>query len=127
MQEDVAWKVEYSLGRFMRGSQSALEIVGSDSPASLAGLLSLPKAALNEKPHLVVVGDAQVAARLVISLQFFAPEPRAFILPGFDVGIYSNLYPNRRVNAARLGWMWRTHNTKAGEIFIAPVEALVQR
>src|SRR5207302_1479272 len=42
-------------------------------------------------------------------------------------GVYSNLYPNRRVIAGRLGWLWRAQTAKPGDIFIAPVEALVQR
>ena len=49
------------------------------------------------------------------------------MLPSFDVGVYSNLYPNRRVIAGRLGWLWRAQTAKPGDIFIAPVEALVQR
>lgn len=104
-----------------------MEIVGTDSATLLAGVLSLPKVALNEKPHLVIVGSTKDAERLVTSLKFLSPEARPTVLPSFDVGIYSNLYPNRRVVAARLGWLWRAQNAKPGDILIAPVEALMQR
>ena len=104
-----------------------MEIVGTDSATLLAGLLSLPKIAMSAKPHLVIVGGAKDAERLVTSIQFISPESRPVVLPSFDVGIYSNLYPNRRVIAGRLGWLWRAQNARAGDIFIAPIEALIQR
>lgn len=127
MFEHFPWKVESSLDRFFRNGEPSLEIVGSDSVTLLAALLTLPKVALNDKPHLVVVADPSAAQRLVTSLKFIQPEARATILPSFDVGIFSNLYPNRRVAAGRLRWLWQAQNAKPGEIFIAPVEALLQR
>jgi len=127
MFEHLPWKVENSLDRFFRNRENSLELIGSDSVTLLAGLLTLPKVALNEKPHLVLVDDSSTAERLVTSLRFIQPELQPVILPGFDVGIYSNLYPNRRTTAQRLRWLWQAQNAKPGEIFIAPVEALVQR
>jgi transcription-repair coupling factor (superfamily II helicase) len=127
MFEHLPWKVENSLDRFFRNREPMMEIVGTDSSTFLAGVLTLPKVALNEKPHLVIVGDQLAAQRLVTSLKFLTPAARAFVLPGFDVGIYSNLYPNRRTTALRLRWLWQAQNAKPGDIFIAPVEALVQR
>lgn len=127
MFEHLPWKVENTLDRFFRNRGASLDIVGSDSPTLLAGLLTLPKVALNEKPHLVVVGGPADAARLITSLKFFSPEARTHLLPAFDVGIFSNLYPNRRVVAGRMRWLWRAQNARPGDIFIAPVEALVQR
>ena len=107
MFEHLPWKVETSIDRFLRLSDPSLEIVGTDSGILLASLLRLPKVALNERPHLVVVGELAVAEKLVTSLKFLAPTVNACILPSFDVGIYSNLYPNRRVIAGRLRWLWR--------------------
>lgn len=127
MFEHLPWKVENSIDRFFRTGEPEMEIVGSDSATLLAGLLTQPKIALNEKPHLVVVGDHAAAQRLLTSLQFIAPSTRACILPGFDVGPYSGLYPNRRTLAQRLRWLWRAQNAKPGDVFIAPVDALLQR
>jgi len=125
--EHLPWKVENSLDRFFRNREPSVEIVGTDSPTLLAGVLSLPKVALNEKPHLVIVGSAKAAETLVTSLKFISPTAMPQVLPSFDVGVYSNLYPNRRTVAGRLGWLWRAQNAKPGDIFIASVEALVQR
>ncbi len=127
MFEHLPWKVENSLDRFFRSGGPSLEIVGSDSAILLAGLLTLPKVALNEKPHLILVGDAKQAEKFVTSLKFLTPTTSAYVLPGFDVGVYSNLYPNRRVIAGRLSWLWRAQNARPGDIFIAPVDAFVQR
>lgn len=127
MFEHLPWKVENSLDRFFRNREPVLEIVGSDSATFLAGLLTLPKVAWSEKPHLVIVGDSATANRLVTSLRFFSPEAQPRVLPAFDVGLYSNLYPNRRTTAQRLRWLWQAQNAKPGDIFIASVEALIQR
>lgn len=127
MFEQLPWKIENSIDRFLRNREPNLEIVGTDSSAFLAGLLTLPKIALNDRPHLVIVGDPAAAAKLTTSLNFFSPETQVCPLPGFDVGIYSGLYPNRRAVAQRLQWLWRAQNAKPGEIFVATVESLIQR
>lgn len=127
MFEHLPWKVENSLDRFFRNREPSLELIGTDSATLLAALLTLPKVLLNEKPHLVMVGDQATADRLITSLKFLHPELAPVLLPGFDVGIYSNLYPNRRTTAQRLRWLWEAQNAKPGKIFIATVEALVQR
>lgn len=127
MFEHLPWKVENSLDRFFRNREAELEIVGSDSATLLAALLTLPKISLNGTPHLVVVPDLKAAQRFQTSLRFFSPELKSHVLPSFDVGIYSGLHPNRRVLAQRLNWLWKAQNAKTGDLFVAPVEALIQR
>ncbi len=127
MFEHLPWKIENTLDRFLRGREPTLDIVGTDSTTLLAGLLSLPKVALNERPHLVLTGNSVSAERIVRSLKFISPSASPHVLPSFDVGVYSGLYPNRRVIAGRLSWLWKAQNAKPGDIFIAPIEALIQR
>ena len=127
MFEHLPWKIENTLDRFLRNRESSLEVVGTDSATLLAGILTLPKISMSDRPHLAVVGDSAAADRLVTSLKFFTPDARVHVLPSFDVGIYSNLYPNRRVIAQRLKWLWRAQSAAPGEIFVASVEALLQR
>lgn len=127
MFEHLPWKIENSIDRFFRNGEPEMEIIGSDSPTLLAALLSLPKIALNEKPHLVVCGTHPSAQKLASSISFFTPSDKVFVLPPFDVGVYSSLYPNRRTVAERLRWLWRAQTAKPGDIFIASQEALVQR
>jgi transcription-repair coupling factor (superfamily II helicase) len=127
MFEHLPWKVENTLDRFFRNREPSLEIVGSDSSSLLAGLLTLPKIGLAEKPHLVIVSDLKAAERLKTALSFFAPGRPVHVLAGFDVGIYSGLFPNRRTLSSRLNWLWRAQNAKPGDIFIAPLAGLLQR
>jgi transcription-repair coupling factor (superfamily II helicase) len=67
------------------------------------------------------------ALRVETALRFFEPAKNVAILPPFDVALYSGLYPNRRSVAQRLSWLWRASRATAGEIFIAPIEALAQK
>jgi len=127
MFEHLPWKVENSIDRFFRNREPSLEVVGSDSPTLLAGLLSLPKIALAEKPHLIVCATNQAAQKLALSLKFFTPNARLYLLPAFDVGVYSNLYPNRRTIAQRLRWLARAQAAQPGDVFVAEQEALLQR
>jgi transcription-repair coupling factor (superfamily II helicase) len=127
MSEHLPWKVENSLDRFFRNREPQIEVVGSDSPTLLAGLLTQPKILLNGTPHLVIVPDLQSVQKLLSSLQFFSPGAGALMLPSYDVGIYSGLYPNRRILSQRLNWLWRAQNARPGEVFLATAEALLQR
>ncbi len=126
MIEQFPWKVEASLARFLRLSESQIEIVGTDSPTVLAGLLTLSAVNLDPNPHLVLVADSAAVGQLIASLKFIGPTHRIHVLPAFDVGLYSGLYPNRRIIAARMGWLWRAQHAQAGDIFIAPLDALLQ-
>ena len=80
--------------------------------ASLAAILSLEKLRWSERPHLVIVpslDDAYGLERLLVSS---SQRSESYILPAFDVGVYSGLYPNRRVITQRLGWLWRAGHAK---------------
>tara|TARA_Y100001935_G_C17307726_1_gene513505 strand:+ start:679 stop:4143 length:3465 start_codon:yes stop_codon:yes gene_type:complete len=104
-----------------------MDIVGSDSVVFLAGCLLDDRVRWNARPHLVVVPSSDEADSLVQALQFFDPASSAEILSGFDVSPYSGLYPSRKLMAQRMGWLWKASHAKAGQIFIAPIEALLQK
>ncbi len=121
------WKVASTLERFINGTSQSLDVVGSDSPTYLAGLLSDDRIRWSKNPHLVVVSSLEAAENLVNALQFFDPKIEPQVLTGFDVGPFSGLYPSRRLMAHRLGWLWKASQAKPGEIFIAPIEPLLQK
>jgi transcription-repair coupling factor (superfamily II helicase) len=125
--EPLAWKVEGSIDRFFRNQEEMLDIVGTSSPSVLAALLSLHKIRWSSRPHLIVVATLEDANALACAFSFFEPDVHLNVLPPFDVGVYSGLYPNRRVISQRVGWLWRARHAKAGEIFVAPIDALVQK
>lgn len=121
------WQAAATIERFLKGSQNKLEVIGSNSPTYLAGLLLDDAVRWSKNPHLVVVPRAEEAENLVQALQFFDPQVQAEILTGFDVGLFSGLYPSRRLLASRMGWLWKASQAKAGQIFIAPIEFLLQK
>lgn len=121
------WKVAEPLERFLKGPKSSLDIVGTDSPVYLAGLLLDDRVRWSKSPHLVIVPNAEQAEVLQSALQFFDPKVSADVLTGFDVGLFSGLYPSRRLMADRVGWLWRASQAKPGDIFIAPIEFLLQK
>jgi len=121
------WKAAEPLERFLNSSKENLEIVGTDSPVYLAGLLLDDRIQWSKNPHLVVVSSNEDAEVLMSALQFFQPTATAEILGGFDVGLFSGLYPSRRLLARRMGWLWKATQAQPGQIFIAPIEALLQK
>lgn len=126
MTEGLPWRVESSIDRFFRTGEPRLEIVGTDSIALLGALLGLPRVHLGERPHLVIVPSVSAAQQLGISLKFFNPDVKSWVLPAFDTDVYSGLYPNRRLISERLRWLARAQSALPGDIFIAPLESLIQ-
>lgn len=65
--------------------------------------------------------------RFVEALTFFTPLHPVYVLPGFDVSPYDNLYPNPRVTAQRIKWLAAAQEARPGQIFVSSVMALLQR
>lgn len=124
----------FSLARLGRVTQalefnpSPIRLVGMDSYAPLSLLLTQNSSSrLTKNPHVIVTPDLETAEKLIESIRFFDPTLATHLLPHFDVGVYSNLYPNQRVIAQRLNWLFHAKNAKPGEIFVAPIEGLLQK
>lgn len=120
------------LGRVVKALEfdpPPIKLVGMHSCTPLALLLSqnLSHPRLHKNPHVIVTPDLESAEQLVQALLFWTPQLSAPILPAFDVGIYSNLYPSHRVVAQRLNWLHRAREAAPGDIFVAPIEGLLQK
>ncbi len=102
-------------------------IEGSLSPVTLAALLNQSSETPSNHKQLVIVEDDKMAKKLQKSLEFFAPQLNTQRLVGFDVSVYSSLYPNKKIIAQRLGWMHRAQNPGPFDLFIAPLPALAQK
>ncbi len=101
-------------------------VVGVHSAQALAAPLS--NSMLSAKhPQLVVVESVDQARVLAEEIAFFSTDAQIFILPEFDVDLYSNLYPNQKIIAERLRWLYHAQNAKAGQIFIASQLGLLQK
>lgn len=109
-------------------TEKPINIIGSQSPVALASVLGSPDFfELHKKPQVVVVPSDAHAQELEESLLFFNPHLKIHILEGFDVSPYSSLYPNFRGIAQRLYWLYRAQYSTGGEIFIAPIQYLIQK
>ena len=105
-----------------------LRLVGTQSTSSFALLFSQQEGlSINKLPHLVIVPDGNTAKDLQSALRFFSPTRNVCLLPSFDVGLYSNLYPNHRLIAQRVAWLQSARDARPDDLFIATVEGLAQK
>ena len=117
---------------FTGGSKTSgdqrIQIIGTQSRVVAASFLSSPNfMEIHRRPQVVIVADDAAAQDLETDILFFNPQARVVRLPSFDVSPYSSLYPNFRVIAERIYWLYRAQYSTGGEIFIAPIEAMMQR
>ncbi|MGE0764380.1 MAG: transcription-repair coupling factor [Bdellovibrionales bacterium] len=124
--EPLRLDLQSSIDRWLRLPAEPLELVGSASPLLLASLL-LHHDPHQPGPHLVILARSEEVKRLGRALTFLDPSAEFLELPAFDVGIYSNLYANRRVISERVRWLYNAQHAKPGQIFVASLEALLQR
>lgn len=116
------------LNKSVEFSRSPVKIVGLHSCAPLALYISQLRDSLSERhPVVVVLPDQKSCEIFIRSLNFFDPTITPHLLPPFDVGVYSNLYPNQLVIAERLNWLFNASEARPGQIFVASVEALLQK
>lgn len=123
-----ALQLERVIEREWRLGHHHLQIAGTTSSTALSLLLSRATSAdFHTSPHLVIVPSVAEAQRVAQGIKFFAPDKEVNVLTGFDVSPYSTLYPKREELAERCRFLWRAQNAKPGEIFIAPVEFLIEK
>jgi transcription-repair coupling factor (mfd) len=121
-------RLETILDRTFVTAKGPIQVTGASSPLALAFFLSQTYSKkINALPQLVVVGSMGEATRLQQLLEFFDPLRQSVIMPAFDVSAYSGLYPNSQSVSDRIRFLSKAQNAKAGEIFIATVDALMQK
>lgn len=121
-------RFEKILERAIERDVRNINVTGTDSPLALSLFLSQSSsAALWRMPLLIVVPTAKAATEFERQFRFFDPETEVSILPAFDVSPYSGLYPNGRMTSARIRWLHEVRTAEGRHIFVAPIEALLQR
>lgn len=121
-------RLESILDRAFETTRGKIQVTGASSPLALAFFLSQTYSKkINGLPHLVVVGGGDDATRVKQLIEFFDPTRHCHILSSFDVSPYSGLYPNSQVVSDRIQFLARAQRAKAGEIFISPSDALMQK
>lgn len=126
--ESIHTRLETILERTFDLKGSEIHIHGSSSPLSLGLFLSQTYSKkINDLPHVVITSSFTESLRLQEAIQFFDPTRQVHILRGFDVNPYSGLYPNAKFVAERIGFLAKAQGAKFGEIFICPIDALLQK
>ncbi len=117
--------------RFAKASgegATTLNISGTNSSFALALLLSQSTSpSFWDAPQLVVLPTDRAAEAFREELAFFNPAISTKLLSSFDVSPYSGLYPNARLVAARMGFLFAAQNASSQQIFITSAPALMQR
>jgi transcription-repair coupling factor (superfamily II helicase) len=105
-----------------------IRISGCHSPLGLALLLSQGQSSkLGARPQVVITSEHAEAEHFRDSVHSIDPQAPVHVLPPFDVEVYSTLYPNHKVIAERLLFLNKALNAKPGEVFVASVEAIMQK
>ena len=126
--ESIHTRLETVLERTFEISNKEVHIHGTASSLSIGFFLSQTYSkVINNLPHVVIVSSLHEALRLKENIQFFDSSRIVNILKGFDVNPYSGLYPNPQIVAERIGFLVRAQNSRAGDIFICPVDAILQK
>lgn len=120
--------IESILDRSLSLSKKHIEVVGTHSPLALCFLLAQSYSKnINDLPHLIITPSLEEAELLKQHFKSFSCTKEAHLLPFYDVSPYSTLIPNDFVTKKRLGWLHSASQAKAGDLFIAPIQALQQK
>jgi transcription-repair coupling factor (superfamily II helicase) len=126
MHEPLSLGLHGSIDRWLRLPAAPLEVAGTTSYFTLAGLVHHHYPEL-QAPHLAIFPRQEDLRRWLRAGQLLDPGFSALELPAFDVGIYSNLYPSRRLVAGRARWLHQAQHARPGQVFAASIEALLQK
>jgi transcription-repair coupling factor (superfamily II helicase) len=121
-------RVSSILNREVDLGRKRIAISGTSSPLFLSLILSnLTSNKISLLPHLVITPSLVEAQRFLTAIQFFDPARNVEILSGFDVSPYSGLEPKTQTSAERVRFFHRAQSAKTSDIFVAPIEALLQK
>lgn len=125
--EPTSTRLEIILEREFEIGNSTVWVSGISSPPALAWVLAQSHSKqFNKLPHLVVTPSLREALQLQSALEAFDPSCQPALCPSFDVSPYSGLYCSPQLLADRAAFLDRALSAKPGEIFIAPLSALLQ-
>lgn len=128
LDELLSLRLENILERELGLGHQHVRITGTSSPLHLA--LTLSQSSSKEiayLPHLVVTSSHTDAVRLKSALQFFDSQRGAEVLSEFDVSPYSGLEIRPQATWERIRFLFSIRTARPGDIFIAPIQALMQK
>lgn len=116
------------ISRALEFQQGRIRVSGCHSPLGLALLLTQGQTSkVGTRPQVVIMAEHSDVEQFRDTILSVDPQVPVYVLPPFDVGVYSTLYPNHKVIANRIQFLHKALNAKPGEIFVASVEAIMQK
>lgn len=126
--EPTSTRLEIILDREFEIGSSTVWVSGISSPGAMAWVMAQSHSKqFNKLPHLVVTPSLKEALQLQGALEAFDSTCQSIVLPPFDVSPYSGLYCSPGLLADRSAFLNQALFAKPGQIFIAPLTALLQR
>jgi len=120
--------LESILERLFSLTKKRIDVVGTNSPLALSFLLAQSYSKkINDLPHLIITASLEEAEILSHHFKTLLCPKETHLLTFHDVSPYSTLIPNEIVAKRRMGWIHAAAQSKPGDIFIAPVQALQQK
>ncbi|MBK7845261.1 MAG: hypothetical protein IPJ71_16535 [Bdellovibrionales bacterium] len=113
--------------RLLRLPDNKVRVIGTSSYSLASALATSDTPWDQQRARLLLVPSDAELRPLTECLNFFAPDRKIMELPSFDVNPYSGLYPNPRLAAARVRWLYEAQNAKPGQVFIASMAGLLQK
>ena len=124
----MALRLEILLEHALQNFGSPINITGSSYQLPLAWLLARPQLQkFQQRPHLVIVPSDEIATELYDNICSLNPNASLYRLHAFDVSPYSQLDPNHSIIGERLRWLNAAYESKPSCIFIASIDALLQK
>lgn len=118
---------QHVLNRQIEISSRPIQISGVHSTVALGPLLSQRQGPMAANPQIVICPDEAEVSRVEKAIRAIDPQIKIFTLPAFDVGMYSTLYPNSKVVAARIRFLYNAMKATPGQVFIAHAESVMQK
>lgn len=126
--ESIHTRLETLLDRSLQLSAQEIHLHGTSSSLALGFFLSQTYSKnINHLPHMVIVSSSKEAQAFKEAVEFFDPTRAIHILKAFDVNPYSGLYSNPQIVAERIGFLSKAQQARGGELFVAPVDAILQK
>lgn len=126
--EFLSLHIESVLDREFGLKNKQIHWLGSSSASALSMLLAQSNSKnINNLPHVVIVSSSSEAMLFEQAIQFFDSQRQVYLAEGFDVSPYLGLSPRYQNTTQRLGFLFRAQQAKAGDIFVVPIQALLQK
>lgn len=120
--------MESILCRELENNSAKISVAGTGHPSAFGFFLSqMISKKINTLPHLVVCEDSASVGEFIEAFEFFDPQRRIFSLTLEPSSPYSSVAESSKRTHEKMRFLYHCQQSKPGDIFVAPVAALLQK